>query len=1508
MIRRLFAATIALAMLAGAAHADLGSGIRVRPANLTGPLVAGTPTAIDFAIDADHATTLTALHMTSHLGTVGAGLSVGGLPASLAIVPGTASVLHLTLTAPDENTTVKFQFDADGHTWTEYFDLSRRHYDQMHRPQQAVSVAAAPAYPIAPGADDDPGAGPPVNTALHTRPIRDLRNLPAGARSTEAHTVHVTGRVVYYRTGNSNVVYKTPGADHVRVRVFDQNTFSDDLLYEGRTDSDGNFDWNVVADESKPDLYVEIATINGAVNVQDDVWNSVWSFESSVHEDYAGSSLAFGTLEPEDLYMDIAIHMHNTVTRTWRWWHSHTNIPIALQAVEFPSGDWAHYDRFGGDLHIPENIGGVKNLSQAWAEGTLSHEYGHAIMGEAIGYSPGGSYDNGICNNPNGDPGHCVWCQEDGGVAVSEGWANWVADMTTRDFASLYGLAALSGLGTESLRQCTQNGPAYYADAWTTEGNFGALLRDLSDFDDEADPGAAPYGADRLHYDVGPIVAVVNSYQPHTPADFLQWFRPNHLDASNSDWWQTLANSGYVLADNTAPSAVSSLSSFDHAINVPTPDATITILWLPATDDMSGVDHYEAQYATSIFGPWTQITVQVPNSNTFTSSIPKTFVITTPLPVGSYEVRVRAVDRAGHAGPYTANGPYVIRAPLPADFGPATLAGWTSHIVPRDATGATSTNCTVATLLPPNSPGTFLNYSVSNIGESAASAVSRTRVLLDGVQIDSVGVGSVGAHSSLVALNRPGFTVRGGLHTLEARYDDDEVLAEPNENNNDNSVQYNWLAQPVSMNSRVRRAAPPAPYGGFSGLPFFGANYVNCDGLSYTQFRILPTQNFPFAGMWAASLDTTEDVNLSLHTHSSSTSDGGFRTRLAFSSRPAGQLDAVLSSTRNLSASLYDVGVVNANLGTHDYLAGAVAAPGTALVAGDSAVITMPDSVMMALRDLNLTSTAPQAVDVQITSGTGPVYALWLSNTFVTGTLSTFDGKVATDAAGHASLTIVPAATGIHELVFYRNPNTGWAGVTIKVRIVPLKSDMSPGVIAGWAGSLVPRPAADATTTLAPAPAALTGDAASTWLNTSLTNSSPAAAGFVNVFRSLDQTALGNQLFLLAGSQTLAAVNGGPVQAPAGRHVLSMSIDPTNLIPEIDETNNRTGRQWVWTPPVAPLATPLWRAGTNGGPLEGWDVVDSTQTPSFDVDGLRTPVFSNAITRDWVAVAVTPRPGSDVDAELFEKSTGASNGFSDPLAFSSWDGDATELLLVNFGATPYRGFDVGVLRAAQDTASYSAEIVTSAARPIGISGPFTLGAEHLVQLHVIDFPAGHHTVDVVNQVGDVDWGAAAYTGPRPYQNRSDGADVATAWAAPAGGSEHLEFDVPVAGRYAVAVFKAGASERAKTGTYALAVDRAWAGIEPAAAETKLMGASPTPFSARTELGWALATDGDAELAIYDVRGARVRTLVKGRSSAGRHHVSWSGDDDAGRPLAPGLYFVRLVTAERRDVARVVLAR
>ena len=79
------------------------------------------------------------------------------------------------------------------------------------------------------------------------------------------------------------------------------------------------------------------------------------------------------------------------------------------------------------------------------------------------------------------------------------------------------------------------------------------------------------------------------------------------------------------------------------------------------------------------------------------------------------------------------------------------------------------------------------------------------------------------------------------------------------------------------------------------------------------------------------------------------------------------------------------------------------------------------------------------------------------------------------------------------------------------------------------------------------------------------------------------------------------------------------------------------------------------------------------------------------------------------------------------------------------------------------------------------------------------------------------------------------------------------------------------------------------------AAVQAVSAAPNPCNPRTVLSFSLASGADRAVAvdILDLRGRVVRRLLRAHLGPGEHAVPWSGDDDAGRALASGLYLVRV---------------
>lgn len=74
------------------------------------------------------------------------------------------------------------------------------------------------------------------------------------------------------------------------------------------------------------------------------------------------------------------------------------------------------------------------------------------------------------------------------------------------------------------------------------------------------------------------------------------------------------------------------------------------------------------------------------------------------------------------------------------------------------------------------------------------------------------------------------------------------------------------------------------------------------------------------------------------------------------------------------------------------------------------------------------------------------------------------------------------------------------------------------------------------------------------------------------------------------------------------------------------------------------------------------------------------------------------------------------------------------------------------------------------------------------------------------------------------------------------------------------------------------------------------------------LRFALADAGSVELAIYDVNGRRIRSLVSGPVTAGLHEVPWDGRDADGNELSSGVYLYVLQTQEGRREGRITMLK
>ncbi len=78
---------------------------------------------------------------------------------------------------------------------------------------------------------------------------------------------------------------------------------------------------------------------------------------------------------------------------------------------------------------------------------------------------------------------------------------------------------------------------------------------------------------------------------------------------------------------------------------------------------------------------------------------------------------------------------------------------------------------------------------------------------------------------------------------------------------------------------------------------------------------------------------------------------------------------------------------------------------------------------------------------------------------------------------------------------------------------------------------------------------------------------------------------------------------------------------------------------------------------------------------------------------------------------------------------------------------------------------------------------------------------------------------------------------------------------------------------------------------------------PNPFSTMTTIEYSITEAGFVKLAVYDISGREIMTLVEENKPPGRHTVSFEASD-----LSPGIYFYRLETGGNNIQKKMILVR
>jgi hypothetical protein len=83
---------------------------------------------------------------------------------------------------------------------------------------------------------------------------------------------------------------------------------------------------------------------------------------------------------------------------------------------------------------------------------------------------------------------------------------------------------------------------------------------------------------------------------------------------------------------------------------------------------------------------------------------------------------------------------------------------------------------------------------------------------------------------------------------------------------------------------------------------------------------------------------------------------------------------------------------------------------------------------------------------------------------------------------------------------------------------------------------------------------------------------------------------------------------------------------------------------------------------------------------------------------------------------------------------------------------------------------------------------------------------------------------------------------------------------------------------------------------------------PNPFNPSTKIKYSVAKKGMVNLAVFNILGQKVVTLVNQEQEAAEYTINWDSKDESGQEVASGIYFYKMTAGDFVETRKMVLMR
>ena len=88
----------------------------------------------------------------------------------------------------------------------------------------------------------------------------------------------------------------------------------------------------------------------------------------------------------------------------------------------------------------------------------------------------------------------------------------------------------------------------------------------------------------------------------------------------------------------------------------------------------------------------------------------------------------------------------------------------------------------------------------------------------------------------------------------------------------------------------------------------------------------------------------------------------------------------------------------------------------------------------------------------------------------------------------------------------------------------------------------------------------------------------------------------------------------------------------------------------------------------------------------------------------------------------------------------------------------------------------------------------------------------------------------------------------------------------------------------------------------------LSDAYPNPFNPEARIDYDLVQKKHVTLGVHNLVGWKIKTLVSSDKEAGFHSIRWDATNDAGKPVAAGVYLYTIQAGEFRQTRKMILLK